>query len=104
MHSALSFLCALGLVANAAALDAGVTPVQKVIQMLEDMKAKGIKEKDAEVVSFTAYKQFCVSTDAEKTKAIKDGKSLSEQLKASIQKAAADAMSLGKEVEGLNAD
>jgi len=104
MRSVLSFLYILGFAANAAALDDSVTPVQKVIQMLEDMKAKGIKEKDAEVVEFTAYKQFCVSTDAEKKKAIKDGKSLIEQLKASIQKAAADAMSLGKEVKELDAD
>jgi len=94
----------MGLIVKGAALDAGVTPVQKVIQMLEDMKAKGEKEKDAEVVQFTAYKQFCISTDAEKKKAIKDGKSLSEQLEASIEKAAADATSLTKEIEDLDAD
>jgi hypothetical protein len=104
MHSVLPCLCFLGIAANAYTLDEGVTPVQKVIQMLEDMKTKGIKEKDAEVVAFTAYKQFCVSTDAEKKKAIKDGAMLIVQLKASIEKAAADAMSLGKEIDGLSAD
>merc|ERR1719473_1272910 len=72
--------------------------------MLEEMKAKGIKEKDEEVVSFSAYKQFCVSTDGEKRKSIKDGTSMVEQLKASIEKAAADAMTLGKEIKGLDAD
>jgi len=104
MWSTLSFLCLLGVAAHAAALDSGVTPVQKVIQMLEDMKAKGVKEKDAEEVQFTAYKQFCVSTDAEKKKAIKDGTSLVEELKASIIKATGDATSLTKEIEGLDAD
>jgi hypothetical protein len=104
MHSVLPCLCFLGIAANAYTLDEGVTPVQKVIQMLEDMKTKGIKEKDAEVVAFTAYKQFCVSTDAEKKKAIKDGAMLIVQLKASIEKAAADAMSLGKDIDGLSAD
>lgn len=103
-------LCSLASVclAGAYSLDDGanskVTPVQKVIQMLEEMKAKGIKEKDEEVVSFTAYKQFCVSTDGEKRKSIKDGTSMVEQLKASIEKAAADAMTLGKEIKGLDAD
>jgi len=101
--TAVSFLCLLSL-ANANALDDSVTPVQKVVQMLNDMMAKGKKEMGEEQVNFAAYKQFCVSTDAEKKKAIKDGTAMVETLKANIEKAAADASTLSKEIGELNAD
>jgi hypothetical protein len=43
-----------------------VTPVQKVIQMLQGMTEKGKTEKHAEQVQFAAYKQFCDDTNEEK--------------------------------------
>merc|ERR550514_472411 len=52
-----------------ALVQAGVTPVQKVIQMLTDMMAKGKKEKEDEQVSFATFKQFCKSTSTEKEEA-----------------------------------
>jgi len=45
-----------------------VTPVQKVIQLMEGMSAKGKKEKHKEQVQFAAYKQFCDDTAVEKKK------------------------------------
>merc|ERR1719159_1542133 len=82
----------------------GVTPVQKVIQMLNDMKAKGEKEKHEEMVEFATYKQFCASTSGEKTRAIADGKDNIEQYKADIAKAGADVMTLTKEIAALTED
>jgi len=39
-----------------------VTPVQKVIQLLDDMVAKGESEKQDEQVQFAKLKTFCDST------------------------------------------
>merc|ERR1719159_1426584 len=82
----------------------GVTPVQKVIQMLNDMKAKGEKEKHEEMVEFATYKQFCESNTASKTTAIAEGKDAIEQYKADIAKAGADVLTLTKEIAGLTED
>jgi hypothetical protein len=84
--------------------DAGVSPVQKVIEMLNDMKAKGEAEKHDEMVAFATYKQFCESTGAEKTRAIADGKDAIEQYKAEIAKSGADVLTLTKEIAALTED
>merc|ERR1719420_172227 len=81
-----------------------VTPVQKVVQMMNDMLAKSKKDKDAEMVEFSTYKQFCQSTSAEKTRNIADGKDAIVQLKADIEKAGADVLELVKGMELLQVD
>merc|ERR1719450_1642475 len=81
-----------------------VTPVQKVIQLLQGMAEKGKKEKHEEQVQFAAYKQFCDDTTTEKQRAIKEANAKMEQLSAAIQKAEADAATLSKEIAGLDED
>ena len=54
-------------------LKEGVTPVQKVIQMLQEMSAKGAAEKAAEEKTFVQYKEFCITEDKAKTAAIAHG-------------------------------
>jgi len=96
---------ATGLVLLAAAASASeVTPVQKVIQLMEGMVAKGKEEKHAEQVQFAKYKQFCEDTAAAKKQAIADANEVIEKLKADIQKADADARKLGKEIAELDED
>merc|ERR1719413_135052 len=68
------------------ATDAKVTPVQKVIQLLEGMLEKGKKEKHDEQVQFAAYKQFCDDTSVEKKRAIEEANEKIEVLKADIEK------------------
>merc|ERR1719359_2650230 len=75
-----------------------VTPVQKVIQLLQGMLEKGKKEKHEEQVQFAAYKQFCDDVTVEKEKAIKDASTLIDVLKADIQKYAADIELLTTEI------
>jgi sulfur transfer complex TusBCD TusB component (DsrH family) len=58
--------------AQAYALREGVTPVQKVVQLMQDMMAKGRQEKQDEEVKFAAYKQFCDGTAKEKQQSIAD--------------------------------
>merc|ERR1719390_440472 len=96
-----SVLVFLALAVSPAAAET-VTPVQKVIGMLNDMLAKGKKEKNEEQVRFATYKQFCESTSGEKTRNIASGKDAIVQLKADIEKAGADAMVAAKEISVLS--
>jgi len=81
-----------------------VTPVQKVIQLLENMSAKGKKEKHEEQVQFAAYKQICDDTAVEKERAIKQATEKIEMLKADIQKYISDAELLTKEIAEHDSD
>merc|ERR1719171_1935908 len=83
---------------------AEVTPVQKVIQLMEGMLEKGKKEKHDEQVQFAAYKQFCDDTSVEKTRAIKEANERIDVLKADIQKYTAKAAKLTKEIAELDED
>jgi len=97
MRSFILFACC-------AAVTVEVTPVQKVIQLLEGMAEKGKAEKHAEQVQFAAYKQFCDDTTTDKQRAIKENSELMESLSASIEKGTSDAATLQKEIDGLNED
>merc|ERR1719247_517019 len=71
---------------------------------MEGMLEKGKKEKHDEQVQFAAYKQFCDDTSVEKKRAIAEANERIEVLKADIQKNAADAKQLGKDIAGLDED
>jgi len=75
-----------------------VTPVQKVIELMENMMQKGKDEKHAEQVQFAAYKQFCDDTVVDKRRAIEEAESKIEKLKADIEKHATTAEKLGREI------
>jgi len=81
-----------------------VTPVQKVIQLLEDMVAKGTSEKQAEEAQFAAYTQFCQITTKAKKDAIKKASEMIESLQADIQKYEAEADTMAKEIGVLDVD
>jgi polyhydroxyalkanoate synthesis regulator phasin len=89
---------------SASASKSEVTPVQKVIQLMEGMLEKGKKEKHDEQVQFAAYKQFCDDTTVEKKRAIAEANERIDVLKADIQKYAADAAQLTKEIAELDED
>jgi len=103
MYSSRGFALCLSLLVSASAItvenNAGVTPVQKVIQMMEGMVAKGKKEKHDEQVQYAAYKQFCDNTQAQKTQAIEDAAEQIEVLKADIAMFSAEAAKLAKEIK-----
>jgi len=95
-------LCAALLLLGSPA--AAVTPVQKVVQLLEGMMATGKSEKHAEQVQFAAYKQFCDDTSVEKARAIKEANEKIDMLKADIEKYTSDAAMLTKEIAGHDED
>eukprot|EP00429_Kryptoperidinium_foliaceum_P081773 CAMPEP_0176215650 /NCGR_PEP_ID=MMETSP0121_2-20121125/16789_1 /TAXON_ID=160619 /ORGANISM="Kryptoperidinium foliaceum, Strain CCMP 1326" /LENGTH=312 /DNA_ID=CAMNT_0017554761 /DNA_START=63 /DNA_END=998 /DNA_ORIENTATION=- len=81
-----------------------VTPVQKVVELLENMMSKGKQEKHEEQVQFAAYKQFCDDTTTDKKRAIKEAEETIEVLKADIQKYTSDAAELTKDIAGHDED
>ena len=81
-----------------------MTPVQKVVQLLENMKLKGTTEMQEEQVQYTKYKQFCEMTLAEKKAAIGEAADKIETLEADIEKADAEAERLTKEMSEHAAD
>jgi len=89
---------------TASLVQSKVTPVQKVIELMEGMIAKGKKEKHEEQVQFAAYKQWCDDTSRQKKTAIEEANEMIEVLKADIQKYTADAELLAKEIADHEAD
>jgi len=82
------------------ALTNDATPLGKVIEMLNDMKLKGEKDKKEEEVQFAAYKQFCEITEEEKNRVIADSKDKIEVVSAELEKSEADAAKLAEEIMG----
>jgi len=87
-----------------AKLQAEVTPVQKVIELMNGMLAKGKAEKHDEQVQFAAYKQFCDDTAVEKKRAISEANEQIDVLKADIEKYSAIVAKLTKQIAEHDAD
>merc|ERR1719235_363311 len=77
---------------------ASVTPLQKVVQMLDGVLAKGKKEKHEEEVEFAKFHEWCDQVRAEKTRSIKSLSDEIMQLAADIDAAEADAETLAEEI------
>merc|ERR1719191_672124 len=61
-----------------------VSPVQKVIQLIDDMAGKVTKEMNEGVKVFEEYAKYCDDEATEKGYAIKDSKEAIEELEATI--------------------
>eukprot|EP00747_Dinoflagellata_sp_TGD_P193748 gnl/TRDRNA2_/TRDRNA2_60304_c0_seq1.p1 gnl/TRDRNA2_/TRDRNA2_60304_c0~~gnl/TRDRNA2_/TRDRNA2_60304_c0_seq1.p1 ORF type:complete len:687 (-),score=230.43 gnl/TRDRNA2_/TRDRNA2_60304_c0_seq1:59-2119(-) len=84
--------------------DKGVSGVQKVIQMLQDMLAKAKTEKRDERVAFAKFQEWCVHGKKElQRQVVEDGETI-ELLSAEIQKLITDVRDLGEEIMTLNSD
>jgi uncharacterized protein YoxC len=79
-----------------------VTPVQKVLGMMDALKAKAIKEKQDEVDTMDKFKKFCHETELEKKAAIKKGGTTAQQLHADIEKYDSDVAVLSDEIGELD--
>merc|ERR1719311_1133413 len=83
---------------------AEVTPVEKVIELMEGMLAKGKEEKKAEQVQFASFTQFCDDTKVETSRHIAEAEEKIEGLKADIEEYTATAARLEKEIEVHDGD
>merc|ERR1719326_588608 len=81
---------------------AKVTPVQKVVQLMEGMVAKGNEEKQAEQVQFAAYSKWCKQTSVSKFRAINEAAEAIQNLKADIEKYTSDAAHARRAIARLN--
>jgi len=97
----LHFVLVLGIV-MIGSHGAQVTPVQKVLQMMDEIKAKGIKEKEDEEVTFTKFSMWCSNTDKFKEEAIARGAGEIERLTSLIEKLVSDARVLGNQIRALD--
>jgi len=81
-----------------------VTPVQKVVQLLENMVDKGNQDKQDEQVQFAQFKSFCDNTVSNKHRAIKDANEMVEVLQSDIEKFEGDTVQLTKDIAQHDAD
>jgi len=79
-----------------------VTPIQKVLQMMADMKTKAQEDKKAEVQIFNQFTTFCKNTIRDKGYAIKDGTASMSKLSADIEDYNAKAAALSREIRTLD--
>jgi len=75
--------------------------VNKVIQLLQDMRATAKAEKQAEEVAYSKFQQFCTDTLAAKKEEISAEESAVESLTAAVAKSRSDAAELGDRFAAL---
>lgn len=80
-----------------------LTPVQKVIMMMKDMKTRAVKEKQDEEIIFTKFSQWCKNTASEKAGVIASNEESIETISAEVEKYDSDARVLGEEILALGA-
>merc|ERR1719336_208439 len=83
---------------------ASVTPIQKVLQLMADMIAKGTKEKQDEEVKFASFNEWCGNTKRIKTEEIAASVEKMEELTASIDKSAVKIKKLTERIQELDED
>jgi len=76
-----------------------VTPLQKLVSMLDAMAAKGKADKVAEATEFAKFHEWCDGMRMEKETSIAEAAEQIEQLEADINKANADAEVLRQEIK-----
>merc|ERR1719298_146876 len=100
------FLCAtLGLhvaLASSTNQHGKISPVQKVIAMIDEMAGKVQKELDMTTKDFEEYAKFCDDESVEKDYAIKDSKEQVETLGATITDATGGIASATAAIEDLS--
>merc|ERR1712118_269996 len=91
--------CASGL---SQGIKSKISPVQKIVQMIDEMAGKVQKELDETTADFEEYAKFCDDTAVEKDYAIKDGKESMEELSATITDTSAGIESAVATIEDLS--
>lgn len=80
------------------------SPLQKVVSMLQDMKATVEKDADDDKLAFDKYACWCSTTEKEKTAAVEEATKSIDELASFIEEAAAKSGALTTEVEALTDD
>jgi len=96
----LTLLCVL----PAYQLVAGVSPVQKVLQMMEEMKRKASAEKEEEMKIFEKYEDWCKDVSTDKNHEIITSTDAIGRSESAIEKHSAAEVKLTDEIAATNAD
>mmetsp|Transcript_17383 Transcript_17383/g.52692 ORF Transcript_17383/g.52692 Transcript_17383/m.52692 type:complete len:694 (+) Transcript_17383:172-2253(+) len=81
-----------------------LTPINKVVDLMKDMLAKGKHEKEEEENKFTAFSQWCSDQKRVKAEEIKEGQAKKEKLDAEILKAKASIRAHSDRISALEED
>jgi len=100
----LAVLCMACFAGQASGESSAITPVQKVIQMMNDMVEQGTKEKQDEQVQFASFKTFCDNTVKNKKRDIDEAEEQIKMLNADYAKFKTEAGELAKEIAAHDAD
>merc|ERR1719390_530909 len=98
----LACVCLAGAVSLNQGIKGKISPVQKVVQMIDEMAGKVQKELDGTTADFEEYAKFCDDQSVEKDYAIKDGKESMEELGATITDTSAGIESAAAKIEDLS--
>merc|ERR1719183_1714801 len=85
-------------------VDPKLSPIQKVVILLREMKAETVKQGDEDLEAYNKYMCWCETTEAEKTAAIKAAEEKIAELEAFLEGAAAKEGELKTEIAGLEED
>merc|ERR1719316_2285420 len=96
------FLVAL-LLPGVLAADQGVSPIQKVVDMLDELQREVITEGTKEAQTYNKFACFCKDVSHEKTLDIGEGQDDVDRLTALIGKLAAARNDLDSDISDLNA-
>eukprot|EP00747_Dinoflagellata_sp_TGD_P136588 gnl/TRDRNA2_/TRDRNA2_175577_c3_seq16.p1 gnl/TRDRNA2_/TRDRNA2_175577_c3~~gnl/TRDRNA2_/TRDRNA2_175577_c3_seq16.p1 ORF type:complete len:680 (+),score=236.45 gnl/TRDRNA2_/TRDRNA2_175577_c3_seq16:68-2107(+) len=83
---------------------AAVTPIEKVISLMDELVTKAVAEKEDEATKFAAFSSWCDNTKGSKTREIDAGNTKIEELKAQIAKDSAKIRSLSDRIMELEED
>jgi len=89
---------------SAALTDSKLSPIQKVVTLVTEMKAQTQKEGEEDLLAYDKYKCWCETTTSEKTTAISDAEAKLSELGSFVEEAAAREGELKSELAGLEAD
>jgi chromosome segregation ATPase len=87
-----------------ASVDPKLSPIQKVVTLVTEMKAQTEKEGQEDLKAYDKYMCWCETTEAEKTAAIKAAETKIQELESFLEEAAAKEGELKTELAGLEED
>jgi len=99
-----SFVLLFALLAPAAAQLDGMSPIKKVVTLIEEMKTQVEKDAKDDLEAYDKYQCWCATNDKEKTQAISDAEAKIEELTAFLESGAATMGQLKTEISQLETD